>query len=88
MTKEEILDKREAGNDAGVYSDPQIYIAMDEFAKATSLAFDIWKQKNGWQMLSEDGYVRFEWGGEAGFNRKTQTHNELYNQFIEQQNKP
>ena len=80
MTKEGILDKREAGNDAGVYSDPQIYIAMDEYAKQQAIAFGEWVDVNA----VRNGF--HVWTVGCGESKKDYTSEQLYNKFIEQQN--
>ncbi len=48
MRKEEILLKREDRDDGGVYSDEEIFIAMDEYAKQEAITFLIWKSEKGY----------------------------------------
>lgn len=66
--------------------------AMDEYAKTTSLAYDQWKIENRWFSF-ENGYwyQTHEQGtvmSEKIYNKHhRKTPEQLYNQFIEQQNK-
>lgn len=66
---------------------------VDEYAKTTSLAYDQWKIENRWFSF-ENGYwyQTHEQGtvmSEKTYNKyHRKTPEQLYNQFIEQQNKP
>lgn len=81
MTKEEILLNREAGNDAGVYPDEEIYKAMDEYAKQQVIAYCEWYLSIGYlpKVKSVDDYKP----GESYMK----SHEKLYKEFLEQQNK-
>lgn len=83
MTKEEILLKREAGNDAGVYPDEEIYKAMDEYAKQQVIAFTNWTTSSEcmYSCSDEDQWTNIHNPHESI------TTEQLHDQFIEQQNK-
>lgn len=42
-SKEDILLDRKPGNDAGIYDDDQIFIAMSQYAEQNSTAFVRWR---------------------------------------------
>lgn len=102
MTKEEILNReyttQSAGNTALLmrlfpeHNKEVVLAAMDEYAKQTSIAYDEWKWANRWYIL-ENGYWHQTLEHPSAMPEKTynkhhrKTTQELYNQFIEQQNK-
>lgn len=63
-----------------------VYKAMDEYAKQQTIAFDVWKRENKWFSFENNGYWYqiFEVGTSRSHKLTTE---QLYNQFIEQQNK-
>jgi hypothetical protein len=71
-------------------TDPEA--AMDEYAKQQAIAFDEWKWANRWHSL-ENGFWYQTLEHPSAMSDKTynkyhrKTPQELYNQFIEQQNK-
>jgi len=77
MTKDEILKKLQDENPSSI----PVFKAMDEYAKYQAIAFNNW--------LPESGYVRSgdnEWR-EILSPANIKSTEQLYNQFIEQQNK-
>lgn len=67
-----------------------IYKAMDEYAKQQAIAFDKWKLDFGWakEYGNNFTYIRSELvEGSHKFNYIRISFDDLYNQFIEQQNK-
>jgi hypothetical protein len=87
MTKEEVLLKRKAADDAGVYSDDEIYKAMDEYAKQQAIDFDIWKRENGYLIdPSGEHYLKIVIDGDFAHNEIVLVDN-AYDEFIESQNK-
>lgn len=93
MTKEEILNKHDSSRK---YIEqtcrPELFSAMEEFARQKALDFDTWKQENRWFSF-ENGYWyhTFEQGtrvSDATYNKHyRKTPDELYSQFIENQTK-
>jgi hypothetical protein len=81
MTKEEILSNRVAGNDAGVYSDDEIYIAMDEWAKQQAISFINWTLESGCQYSCTD---ENQWTN-INDPYDSITTAQLHDKFIEQQ---
>ena len=83
MTKQEALNK--VGVDTGSRRhNKAIENAMDEYAKQQAIAFDEWKVSNKYRAsLNMFGELVYEDNSDHCYGRQ-----ELYNQFIEQQNKP
>lgn len=89
MTKEEIL-KNELGllpyknTMIGSSIGNCILLAMDEYAKQQTIAFDHWKLNNSWVPGYQYGsYIRHTLSNDL----EESSFNDLYNLFIEQQNK-
>lgn len=84
MTKEDALIDAQRKTDPYVgftYIDPAIFKAMDEYAKQQSMEFAIWKEINTCRSGEGEWQARFDgW-------RKGHTIDQLYELFIEQQNK-
>ncbi len=89
MTKEEILDKSityafECDDASMVIPYGAAEKAMDEYAKQQAIAFDEWKVSNKYRAsLNMFGELVYEDDSDHCYGTQ-----ELYNQFIEQQNKP
>lgn len=93
MTKEEILNKHDT---SARYIEqtcrPELFAAMDEFAKQQAIAFDQWKVENRWFSF-ENGYWHYTFEQGTSMSEKTynkhyrKTPDELYALFIENQNK-
>jgi hypothetical protein len=93
MTKEECLDLYKYQCNSPSESQDATLKAMDEYAQTTALAYDEWKWANRWHSL-ENGFWYQTLEHPSAMPEKTynkhhrKTPQELYNQFIEQQNKP
>lgn len=90
MNKEEILDNQ-FEHSFGWERD-KVLAAMDEYAKQQAIAFDEWRIKNRWFSFEQGYYYHtFEQGtsmSEASYLKKyVKTREQLYDLFIEQQNK-
>lgn len=59
-------------------------------AKQQAIAFDTWKRNNKWSDAMDKGqYIKpLGTAGSVGFKFEKASFDDLYNQFIEQQNKP
>lgn len=93
MAKEEIFNKHSVSAIGAISPSRDFCLkAMDEYAKTTSLAYDQWKIENRWFSF-ENGYwyQTLEPGtvmSEKIYNKHhRKTPEQLYDQFIEQQNK-
>lgn len=90
MTKEEVLNKHDSSRK---YIEqtcrPELFSAMDEWAKQQAIAFDTWKRNNKWSYAMDDGsYIKpIGTAGSVGFKFEKASFDDIYNQFIEQQNK-
>lgn len=86
MTKEQLLDEHakyawECDESEHVVAYSKAEKAMDEYAKQQAIAFDEWKADNKWvQSLNNNYFMK-----EHPLQHKTS--DQLYSQFIEQQNK-
>lgn len=82
MTKEEILLKETSGifdeYEGGITG---IFGAMDEYAKQQAVAFDEWKADNKWAQSMHNNFFFKE------HTTQYKTSRDLYNLFIESQNK-
>lgn len=88
MTKDKILDWA-LMQDGGV---GHVSKAMDEYAKQQAIAFDEWRIQNIWFSFEQGHYYHtFEHGtsmSEMTYNKHyVKTREQLYDQFIESQNK-
>lgn len=88
MTKEEVISQQLGSMYHSKTADElsQFHLCMDEYAKQQAIAFDEWKRKNKWFSFenNEYWYQIFEVGTSRAH---TLTSEQLYDQFIEQQNK-
>ena len=90
MTKETILDEYakyawECDESQHVVPYSKAEKAMDEYAKQQAIAFDKWKLENYW--LWDTSVLKyFKWDNDNKRQIRF-SHEEIYNQFIEQQNK-
>ena len=86
MTKEDALDKHTFGltDYVGYWPEEAVMLAMGEWAKQQAIAFDEWKVSNKYRAsLNMFGELVYEDDSDHCYGTQ-----ELYNQFIEQQNKP
>lgn len=93
MTPEEILNKHDSSQK---YIEqtcrPELFAAMDEYAKQQAIAFDEWRIENRWFSFEQGHYYHtFEHPtsmSDKEYNKNyVKTREQLYSQFIEQQNK-
>lgn len=87
MTKDEIFNKHSFSAIGAISPSKDFCLkAMDEYAKQQTIAFDVWKRENKWFSFENNGYWYqiFEVGTSRSHKLTTE---QLYNQFIEQQNK-
>ncbi len=82
MTKEAILNKHDTSNK---YIEqtcrPELFSAMDEYAKQQAIAFGEWIQGCNYAPATDDG----KWQNQLPGENDTITTGELYSQFIENQ---
>ena len=66
-----------------------IYKAIDEYAKQQAIEFDKWKKENLWAAPYDSNvYIKYMIASSEGVAFEQKTFEDLYNLFIEQQNKP
>lgn len=58
------------------------------YAKQQIIAFDNWKRINKWSRAMDDGFIKpIGTAGAVGFKFQKASFDDIYSQFIEQQNK-
>lgn len=94
MTKEDILSKTMGVIPLSriIKHHESIFYAMDEYARQQAVAFDEWRIKNRWFSFDQGHYYHtFEQGTSmsegAYLKHYVKTREQLYDQFIESQNK-
>lgn len=89
MTKEEIYKKHHTYAEFDLVPNKESALeAMNEYAKQQAIAFDIWKFENGWSKgYGINLYIKASHGVRGEWKYDQISFDELYTQFIEQQNK-